>query len=206
MSLPTEKFPARFRIRRETCGCLTPRILAISTCVIPLSLRIVWICKVSCAFSSSCWGFGSPRSAKISLPPSITRLDVLRVLLTLLVMSVLPLGQPAPNQLNFFLRRSNAFRRLLLKDMQDINSILKAHRVDSAPGIPCKRRNGFDNVGSSETSEWLRPGIGLSLLSREDGLPETRVRRCVGRNANHGASFRPIGRAQGPIPCIQLYL
>jgi hypothetical protein len=172
MSLPTEKFPARFRIRRETCGCLTPRILAISTCVIPLSFRIVWICRVSCAFSNSCSGFGSPRSAKTFPLPSITRPAVLRVLPTLLVISVLPLsvvsfgfGQPPPNQLNLFLRRSKSSRGRLLKDMQDINGIPKAHRVNSAPGIPRKRRNDFNNASSTETPEGLRRRIGLSLLS-----------------------------------------
>src|SRR5262249_7195955 len=42
---PMEKLPARLRISRETCGWRTPRILAISTWVLPLALRRLWICR-----------------------------------------------------------------------------------------------------------------------------------------------------------------
>src|ERR1035437_6809821 len=69
----------------------------------PLPLRIVWICRVSCALSSSCSGLGRPRSAKTFPLPSVTRETRACVFLALVFILVLPIRLTGFNSLCIFI-------------------------------------------------------------------------------------------------------
>jgi hypothetical protein len=92
--------------------------------------------------------------------------------ISVLPFSVVSFGfcEPLFNQINLPRRCSYAFRGLLLKYMQNIDGILKTHRISGAPRIAVVRSHNFEHAGAAKAFKWFGRGIGLAFLSGEQRM------------------------------------
>jgi hypothetical protein len=92
--------------------------------------------------------------------------------ISVLPFSVIPFGfcEPLFNQINLPRRCSDAFRGLLLKYVQNIDGILKTHRINSAPRIAVVRSYNFEHAGAGKASKWFSRRIGLAFLGGEQSM------------------------------------
>src|SRR5580692_192108 len=172
ISRPMEKFPARLRIRAETCGCLMPSSWPAWVWVSPRALTILWICSVSRAFRSSCSGLGRPRSAKTLPEPSSTRTFFLRM--SVLPFPVMPfrLGKAPADQLNLLFRRRDAGLRFLLEHVQDIHRIVEMRGVDGPIRVRAVPLDNLHDPRPAESLQRFGCRIGHALLSSIKRLPD----------------------------------
>jgi hypothetical protein len=76
--------------------------------------------------------------------------------------------EPLLNQLNLPCWCSDAFRGLLLKHVQNIDGILKAHGINGPPRIPVVRSYNFEHAGATKAFERFGRGIDSALLGHEE--------------------------------------
>ena len=125
-------------------------------------------------------GLGKPRSRKTFPLPCFTSI------LFCFFISVLPFPviafrrrETLPDQLDYHLRRCDAFLRLLLKGMQDINRILETNRIYRP--VSCSRHL------VRQFPKTVRPAKPFSALTDEYSLPHCaaykacHTRRCTAR-------------------------
>lgn len=98
--------------------------------------------------------------------PSLTRI------VWFFFISVVPLsivafrrGEPLFDQFDFFPRRGDTFRRLLLKGVQHVNSVAEAHRVDGPEGVAFIGRYYLDHRAPAETLKGFDGGLFLAALA-----------------------------------------
>jgi len=92
--------------------------------------------------------------------------------ISILPFSVVPFGfcEPLFNQINLPQRCSDAFRGLLLKCVQNIDGIVKTHRLNRTPRIAVVRSYNFEHAGAAEAFQWFSGGIGPAFLSGEQSM------------------------------------
>src|SRR5262249_12700191 len=90
--------------------------------------------------------------------------------ISILPSSVVPLDfcEPLPNQINLSRWCSDTSCGLLLKCVQNIDSLLKTHRINSSPRIPVVRSHNFDHAGTTKAFERFSSGIDPTFLGREE--------------------------------------
>jgi len=83
-----------------------------------------------------------------------------------LAFSIVPplLPQPSLDQLDLPGRRGNTFRGFLLKDVQNIDSVLKTNRVDGSPRIAVVEPQFRTPLAPPKSFERLGGRISLALL------------------------------------------
>lgn len=74
--------------------------------------------------------------------------------------------QSAPDQFDIALRRLVALLRFLLEGVQNIDGLLKSHRVDGAIGVLVEIIYKFNDAAASAL-QWLRRGRMLAGLDQE---------------------------------------
>ena len=112
--------------------------------------------------------------------------------------------EPLPNQINLPLWCSDAFRGLLLKDVQDIDSILKTHRTDSSPRISVVRSDNFEHAGTAKAFE--RFSSGPAFLGSEHSMSMS-ILTARGKERKSRSEV-PIHRMgfSAPFICIPIYV
>src|SRR5262245_37793478 len=187
-----EKPVGRRFIRRETSGCEIPSRAAAAVCVRPSALMRLAIWNVSCAFTSSAAASGIPRSSNTLPRPSIMVSSVLMpVLLARSPLFVVLLGelQPFADQLQLFLRRSDAALRLLLEDVQHIDHFTEADRVDAAERIAIVPGDDLEHGGIARSPS--------APLGRHASLPLGGKQRITDGPAHLGRHGRQVVLSAG---------
>src|SRR5262245_34943749 len=176
-----EKPVGRRFIRRETSGCEIPSRAAAAVCVRPSALMRMAIWNVRCALTSSAAASGTPRSSNTLPPPSIMVSSLLMLASWRAPLFVVLLGelQPFANQLQFLLRPSDAALRLLLEDVQHIDHLTEADRVNCAKRIAIVPGNDLEHGGIAQALQapW-RPRASLPAgrqraRNRRPGAPRS---------------------------------
>src|ERR1019366_5577895 len=90
--------------------------------------------------------------------------------------------------------------------MQDINGVLKTHRVNRPPGITAVRRHDLEYAGGPHTFEGLGRRVGLALLPSKERMSDVDSDRAGERPQS--LSDVPIQRTgfNSPPVIIPVYL
>src|SRR5271165_1026787 len=133
-------------IRCDTSGWAMPKTSAISRCFSCLSSRILKTWNPICARARSWSAFLRPRSAKTFPEPSSNSTGFR---LFVLMRQFLCFGVSLADQLNVPLRGFNAFLRLLLEGVQNVNPPADLNRQHHAVGVRRRSQGNFKNTAAN---------------------------------------------------------
>src|SRR5262249_7344451 len=121
-------------------------------------------------------------------------------LLLAFVVQLLRLPEAVLDQLDVVLGRRATPRPFLLEAMQDVDARLKANRVNCAIGIPVEVRDDLDHAGIAKSTQHLRIGMLLTILSPSNRDTDLVLNRLRKRSDARPAIPEPVGefeRAHG---------
>ena len=74
--------------------------------------------------------------------------------------------------------------------MQNIDGILKTHRISGAPRIAVVRSHNFEHAGAAKAFKWFGRGIGLAFLSGEQRMSNMSTLTARGKERKYLRVFQ----------------